>query len=369
MKTLHLIDTLAPGGAQIMLKTLFENQPDKPSLYCYALRTTPTTVSIRHPNVQVDASRRRLSLSPLQRLRRLIKENDIHVLHCHLPRAMVFGTLLKKLYFKNLVLVLHEHGDIFEEKSLLPWCYRRMHPLANRILACSDTAKRYITEKAGVPAEKIQRIYSFVDTRAFNEIKLMGLRTDERMMAGLPRSTFVFGFAARLIQRKGWQEFLEAARHFKADPDVKFLIAGEGADGKALRETIAEYGLEARVMFPGYFHDVLKFYAMIDALVVPSHWEPLGMTVLEAMAMKIPVIAADVDGLNEVVETEVNGLLFPPKKVNDLIRAMQRMMDEPTTRAHLTRHALRGINTYSYLSFMEQLDQLYQELLPEPNDA
>ncbi len=369
MKTLHLIDTLAPGGAQIMLKTLFENQPDKPSLYCYALRTTPTTVSIRHPNVQVDASRRRLSLSPLQRLRRLIKENDIHVLHCHLPRAMVFGALLKKLYFKNLVLILHEHGDIFEEKSLLPFCYRRMHSLANRIIACSDTAKRLLTQKAGVPPEKIQRIYSFVDTRAFNEIKLMGLRTDERMMAGLPRSTFVFGFAARLIQRKGWQEFLEAARYFKDDPDVKFLIAGEGADGKTLRETIAEYGLEARVMFPGYYHDVLKFYAMIDALVVPSHWEPLGMTVLEAMAMKIPVIAANVDGLNELVETEVSGLLCPPKNVNNLIRAMQRMMDEPTTRARLTRHALRGINAYSYSSFMEQLDTVYSELLPDTHHA
>ena len=107
---LHIVDSLAFGGAQSILKDYFESRPDDKTLHLYALRVAPRQVKISHPNVHVNPSSARLSMAPLLELRQMVGWEGIGVLHCHLFRSQVFGYILKTLFFPQVALVFHEHG-------------------------------------------------------------------------------------------------------------------------------------------------------------------------------------------------------------------------------------------------------------------
>ena len=96
MKVLHIIDTLWQGGAQSLLKSLFENQKDNPDIFLYSLRTREFNLDIDHPNVIANISTSRFSLRPLKTIREIIRTHQIDILHCHLPRSHVFGYIIRK---------------------------------------------------------------------------------------------------------------------------------------------------------------------------------------------------------------------------------------------------------------------------------
>jgi glycosyltransferase involved in cell wall biosynthesis len=105
-----------------------------------------------------------------------------------------------------------------------------------------------------------------------------------------------------------------------------------------------------------------KFYSIIDCLVVPSHWEPMGMTEIEAMAMKIPVIAADVAGLNEIVIDNETGKLFKARDINDLINNMMQIYSDNNLRLRITDTAFANLEIYTYESFQCKLNEIYKNI-------
>lgn len=361
MRILYLIDTLSLGGAQTVLKGIFENQKDNNDIFIYALRKTQLTVSIYHPNVFIDRSNVRYSLSPFFRLKKFVKENQIEVLHCQLPRSHVFGYFLKKYFKPKIKLIIHEQGDIFESFTLHSHFLRKAAGFTSLFIACSNAARKKLILKAGIQENKAVTIYNFVDLEKFDIRKVNEIGKVERQSRNIDESTFVFGFAGRLIERKGWREFFLSATEFKED-NVKFIIAGAGEDEAELKQLILESGSSEKIIYLGYFDDMLKFYSLIDCLIVPSHWEPMGITEIEAMALGIPVIAANVPGLNEVVKNGETGLLFNAKDIKSLENSMVKVYSDKFVRSKITKNAFNGISEFSYIVFREKLDNIYRSL-------
>ena len=98
MRILHIIDTLWLGGAQTVVKTLFEKQEEKENIFLFALRKTEPLLSVNHKNVFVFPSSSKYSLNPIRKLIRFIHVHEINILHCHLPRSQFFGYLLKQFF-------------------------------------------------------------------------------------------------------------------------------------------------------------------------------------------------------------------------------------------------------------------------------
>lgn len=362
MKILHLIDTLALGGAQSMLKGVLENQQDNHHLFLYALRTSDEMVAIHHPNVIICSSHSRYALKPIREIKKIIRDHNIDVLHCHLPRSQFTGFLLKKCWFKKMKLVFHEHGDIFENSNILPFVLKRAQSKVDLHFCVSDATRDMLLKKTGAHREKVVRLYNFVDLNYFRPDAINPYRADERSRLAILPSQFTFGFAGRLIERKGWREFLHAVAILKTKVDLRCIIAGNGIDASLITKEIERLGLQDTVHVIGFCKNMLRFYAAIDCFVIPSHWEPMGLTEIEAMALKIPVIAANVPGLNEVVQDRINGLLFPPKNTASLAKVMQEIMENASLRNELIQEASVSVTEYSYPVFATQLEQRYKEL-------
>src|SRR5262249_44896941 len=132
--------------------------------------------------------------------------------------------------------------------------------------------------------------------------------------------------AARLAEQKGLCYLLKAAALL---PQAMFVLAGEGPERAVLEAQAAELGLNKRVLFLGHRHDVPDLLACCDLFVLPSLFEGLPLSILEAMAAKKPVIASAVGGNNEVIVHGETGLLVRPADPAALASAIQAILSDP----------------------------------------
>lgn len=159
----------------------------------------------------------------------------------------------------------------------------------------------------------------------------LGIRTDDVVVA----------FLGQIREIKGVSDFIAMARKI-ADPNARFLIAGECRDPKKFPGSYSEQDLESladgdsRIRYIGYVTDVENVYHTADIVVVPSRWqEPLGLINLEAGACRKPVVATRVGGIPEVVQDGVNGYLVEPGDVDALTARVSELIACPSLRTRM----------------------------------
>jgi glycosyltransferase involved in cell wall biosynthesis len=152
----------------------------------------------------------------------------------------------------------------------------------------------------------------------------------------------VIGFAARLVPQKRPEDFLEmAARIAARHPHVRFLVAGDGSRRPHYERLATKLGLGDRVRFLGMVRDMRAFYASCSLLVLPSRSEGSPNVVLEAMAMKVPVVASDTPATREIVTHMRDGFLFPVGDVDKLTETVELALNASDLRATLAARAFR----------------------------
>jgi L-malate glycosyltransferase len=361
MKILHIIDSMGLGGAQIVVKGIFESQKNNDNIFLFSLREKSVKIGIDHPNFIIFKSNQKYSFKPFKELKELIKKEKIDVLHCHLFRSQVFGYLLKRLYFKEINLVFHEHGRIFTNNFIYNIFLKLVKSKVDLFLAVSGATKDNLIMYGKIKEKKIKVLYNFVDLEKFNRENIVWNIKEERKKLGISEDDFVLGFAGRLVERKGWREFLEASKILiKENKKIKFLIAGNGRDREALIKFIKLNRLEKNVIFLGYVSDMTWFYSLLDCFVIPSHWEPMGLTEIESQALMVPVISANVPALNEIIIDSENGLLFEVRNVDDFVEKIKIVHEDKELRAKLVKNGLENVIKYSLLEYLKKLNKIYE---------
>jgi len=359
MKVLHIIDSLGLGGAQTVVKGIFEKQKDNKNIFLYSLRKREISLDIDHKNIFINNSNKKYSFAPIKELKELIEKEKIDVLHCHLFKAQFFGWILKRKYFPKIKLILHEHGQIFQRN----YYYNKFMNIAQKqtdlFLAVSKATKEKLKDKAKINPDKIKVLYNFVDLDKFNKKNIKIDINKEKEKLGIKKDEFVIGFAGRLIKRKGWREFIETSRILSKDNNFKFLIAGDGEDKKKMLKLIKKYKLEDKTKFLGYQKNMVNFYALLNCFVIPSHWEPMGLTELEAQSCKCPIIVSNVEGLNEVVKEKVNCLLFNPKDSKKLSKKILKIKENKKLKENLIKEGLKNTKQYSLVNYLKELKKVY----------
>ena len=180
-----------------------------------------------------------------------------------------------------------------------------------------------------------------------------GTRTDEVR----------FICVGRLSPEKGHAGLLEAfARLRQSRPRVRLDLVGDGPDRAELERQATALGLDKSVTFLGRLpeQETLQKIAEADVLVLPSFMEGLPVVLMEAMAMRVPVISSRVAGVPELVHDDQNGLLFTPSHWDELLHCLERMADEPSLRA---RFAERGagdvVREFNVRSSAAQLEKIF----------
>jgi len=353
---LHLISHPGLGGAQTIVRGIVIKNKNH---YVYSLRKDIYNSFPKDKRIFYFSSYNyhNFNYKIFLDLYYLMKKYNFKVLHVHLGKPLVYALLLK-IFFPNIKIIHHEHGNIFNERKY----QYLLKVLRNRIdlfIAVSKATKQKLIEKANIDYKKIIVLYNFVDLDKFNIKNIKWNIKKEREKLGIKKGEFVIGFAGRLIERKGWRDFIEAANILVMEnKKYKFLIAGDGPDRQYVINLIKKYNLGENVVYLGYQSNMVWFYSILDIFVMPSHWEPMGLTELEAQAMGIPLVASDVDGLNEVVHNKRDCLLF--KSI--LSNAIKMINKNKHFKDKLSKKGLVNANVYSLNKYIENLNKIYNGL-------
>lgn len=361
---LHMVDSLDFGGTQTILKTLFESRVGDRSVLLYGLRLVPNQMRIVHPNVEVNPSSLRFSMMPLIALQKIVHKRGIGILHCHLFRAQVFGFLLKRLFFPRITLIFHEHGRAVGREgetgfeALMFRCFLRLAwRRVDRFICISEHTRTHLLQV--IPgAERITTVVANpvpVQPRKGETQDRQAIRRAER----IPEGAFVVGFASRLVERKGWGDFLDAVALLAPELPVHFLIAGDGEERGKVEARIRELDLERRGRMLGHIDWMQRFYACLDCFVMPSHWEPHGLAHLEAQSFGVPVVVSGVPGLESTVRAESDALLFKPGDAVALAACIRRLAVDAALRVRLVAGGLVNSDRYTMEAFSASLEEIY----------
>lgn len=362
MNTLHVIDHMGLGGAQTLLRDLIEAQPKNGNIFSLSLRKKNNHYEINHKNNFSSQSANIVSLQPFLLLMKLIRKYNIQVLHCHLFRSFIFGLVVKFIFFQNIKLIYHEHGRIFQSNIVYSNFLRACQKEVDFFIAVSQATKKDLMTKGKIHETKIKVLYNFVNLNLFDKENISWDVDAEKKKLGIPENDFVVGFAGRLIKRKGWFEYLNSAKMLVKDANYSFLLAGDGPDKKKLNTMLIDLGLNNEVKFLGYQSNMVKFYSLLSCLVVPSHWEPMGLTHIEAQAMGIPVVVSDVPALNEIIQDKFNGLIFHVYDSYDLASKIKLLRNNPKLRERIIHNGLINSKKFSLSLYDYKLKLFYSSL-------
>ena len=245
-------------------------------------------------------------------LAEILREKQIDILHCHKHKPTVYGTLAS-IIAGRIPVISHVHG-LSRTRSLT----RRVANWAilksvQRIIAVSESVRRDVMKTNWqIDPSKVVTVKNCIDLQMIDNIKVS--RKEARLRLGLPEDAIVFGTVGRLALTKGQSYLIEAfARVREYLPGSRLVIMGQGPLLQELQKRAKDLGVLPLILFTGYRNDVFELLKGFDIFVLPSLAEGLSIALLEAMAMRLPVIASHVGGIPEVFGDCKCGRLVQPK--------------------------------------------------------
>jgi glycosyltransferase involved in cell wall biosynthesis len=229
--------------------------------------------------------------------------------------------------------------------------------MLDRYIAVSNEVKEHLCKDLRVPEKQVSVVLNGIRTEAFSRTPDTSIRAT--LLDGTERPIVLT--AARLHRQKGHIYLLEAAALV---PDALFILAGDGPERPVLEKRVSDLGLDARVRFLGQRQDLPKLLASCDLFVLPSLYEGLPLSVLEAMAAGKPVVATAIGGTDEAVIHGETGLLVPPQKPSELANAIRTMLSDKDLAARLAEAGkARVVKMFSSDAMLRGVMEIYEELL------
>jgi len=296
------------------------------------------------------------------RLRSIIKKEAIDIVHMHTSHAHTLGVaaarpgrLARTVVARRVDFSIYRHA-----LSLSGLKYKFG---VDRYIAISR-AIRQVLINDGIAASNIETVHSGIDLNRFEGIE----KADGdavRAELGLGPATPVVGCVAHFAWHKGLEYLVDAVPlAAKTIPEARFVIVGAGKLEEEIKARAAQNGASERIVFAGFRSDVPQCLAAFDVFVMPSVMEGLCTSILDALAMRKPVVASEVGGIPEIIEHETTGLLAPPRDAEALAKALVRMLREPDLAQRLAAAGREKVEKrFSVDSMVEGSIRVYERLL------
>lgn len=362
-RVLHVIDSLDLGGAQVVLENLIRHGDASRFEFEVAAMHGRGQMWDRLAALGVPM----YSLShhhkvPLYVPRLVAKflSREFDVVHAHLLAANVIAKPIAAMCGVR-VRINHDHCN---DKLTDPrrWALPAdtfTNTLSTHIVAVSESTREFLVNHERVARDRVTAIHNGIDTDAYQPRP--DLRRASREKWGLPADAFIVGGIGRLTYQKNFELFLNIAAQIQ---NAFFVIGGTGEDEAALRAQVARLGFGERVKFLGYVGDMPSLWPALDCLLLTSRYEGLPITILEAMACGVPIVASNLDGMREILRDGENASLLPPGEVEPFVNAVRDLIDRPAEASRLSGAALATVRAdYSASRMARDVEAIYLRYL------
>ncbi len=297
----------------------------------------------------------------VMKLLKVIRKENIQIVHGQTRVSQVISHYLEK--FSKVVFVTTCHG--FFKRRLI----RRLLPCwGTRVVAISDAVREHLVNTMKVPKNKIELIYNGIDAsfleKGYSEVDLNRVKKEFNLSSNL-----VIGITARISSVKGHVYLLRAIPKIReVFPGIQLLIVGSGKTRyeKQLHNMCRKLNIERNVVFQPGIQNVYKALSVMNVFVLPSIQEGLGLSLLEALAAGLPVVASNVGGIYSVIRHEENGILVPPKDVKALADAIITVLKDKDYAKRLGQRGKQTVREKFTLDKMiDRVEGFYTRALEE----
>jgi glycosyltransferase involved in cell wall biosynthesis len=358
----HYTDTVALGGAEQMLLTLLKSLDRR--------QWESTLMFHAQPAIQpfIDAARdcgvRTVAVDRPQQARELaaslgraLRVEKPDIFHAHLTWDLRCTPALAAAW------AIGVRGRVATQQLFVrPRSRRRrvrqrfVSTLVHRYIAVSHAMGAQI-ERAVLNPRKVCVVHNAIDVARFSGARDLRLRS---ALTGATVRPLIIAIA-RLHAQKGLEHLIAAARHV---PEAVFAVAGEGPERAALERAVKSEGVSDRFHLLGHRTDIPELLAASDVFVLPSLFEGLPVSVLEAMAARTPVVASDVPGTREAVIDHVTGTLVAPADPMALAAGIRRVLIDRALAGRLAANGRARVTEHFSADAMARgVERVYQEVL------
>lgn len=290
------------------------------------------------------------------RLLRIVKKVSPDIIHVHSRKGVDFwGGIVAKAI--NVPSICTRRVDNPEFKLFAMFKYS----FYDYIVAISDGIKNILLETE-VDKNKLKTIRSVIDPTPF---RASAAKDEFLKEFSLREDNIVLGVIAQLIERKGHRYLINIMPEIiKRYPSVKVIFFGKGALEESLKKMVSDKGLKDYIIFAGFRDDLEKWIGHLDIVVHPADMEGLGVSLIQASAAGVPIIASKVGGIPEIVRDRVNGYLIEKGDLNDLLNKLLMLLENKPLREEFAENGKELVDReFSVETMVEEYYKLYKELL------
>ncbi len=305
---------------------------------------------------------KKLDFSNLKEIHRLIKQYEINIYHARDYKTCFIGYLLSKVH-PRMKLVFTAHGWVIDSAKQKIYTWLNLFSLKkyHKMIAVSQATKQLMLD-SGLPPKKIEIVLNAIDVDAWNRKNITSTIREE---FSIPETSKIVGVIGRLRYEKDIQTTLKVAQKVNRErPDTYWLIVGDGPDRQEAQNTVTQMGLSDKILFTGFRKDAMNIYAALDMFASTSLMEGTPNTVLEALAMEVPVVHTKVGGVPELIEDGHTGIFCKVGDVEGIAGEILSILNDDEKAKRLRENGRQTVCTkFSFENRLKKVEAIYEELL------
>ena len=354
LKVLHIVLGLQVGGLEKFVLDLVDNYSSDVKSFIICLEEKGE-LGLQHDGLTIIELSKEpgINLKIAWQLVTLINKYDIDIIHTHNPGPHFYGAIAG--FFTHCPVVHTKHGRNYPTAWKKVLLNKISSFLTTKVVAVSANAEKVCLEVEKIPASKVMVILNGIDTNRFSFAEKEG---------GIEHRPVRIGIVARLSAEKDHQTLLNACKILAVQGARFHLeIIGDGILRGTLEKSVNTYGIDSYITFSGMRHDVPDRLRQLDIFVLSSTTEGVSLTLLEAMATGLPVVATDVGGNPEVVIDGETGYLVPMQNPAEMAGRLLLLLNDEKLRRHMgSKGRERVVNTFSIKETARKYVELYDSV-------
>jgi glycosyltransferase involved in cell wall biosynthesis len=291
------------------------------------------------------------------------------ILHCHLYNATRYGAPIAKVIGHSVVI---ETGHLVErwrtgyKKFVSNLLDAFLSLFVDKAITVSSAVQEYFLKHKKYSAQKVLMLHNWCDLDYFSPEKYDSVtRLAYRKRESIPPDATVIGIIGRLEEQKGHRYLFDILpKLIGANKNTHVLVVGEGSLQQELYSMATQENVFPNIHFLGFRSDIAELLAIMDILVLPSLFEGMPLTLIEASAMGVPMIASKVDGSSDVVIEGITGFLVEAKNSDELYARLQTLITNPHLRRSMSENATQyARNTFDMKKQIALLEDVYNSVV------